>query len=60
MSTHDLVDGYVLAVSEGDFDVLFGLIYPDASFNGTVAREANRAEAFRFGVSKPLSDHSAY
>ena len=60
MFTHDLVDAYVLAVSEGDFDVLIRLVHPDASFNGTVASEARGAEAFVPGVPKPSSDHAAH
>ncbi|HYN31943.1 MAG TPA: nuclear transport factor 2 family protein [Ilumatobacteraceae bacterium] len=45
-SNHDLVSDYITAVSEGDFERLAELVHPDASFGGTVAAEAEGAEAF--------------
>lgn len=46
MSPHALVDAYVAAVSEGDFERLRGLVHTDASFDGTVVNQAHGVEAF--------------
>lgn len=45
-SNHDLVNDYITAVSEGDFDRLAELVHPQATFGGTVVNEAHGTEAF--------------
>lgn len=46
MSPHRLVDSYVTAVSQGDFERLGELVHADATFGGTVMSEARGVEAF--------------
>ncbi len=46
MSAHDLVEADAAAVSDGDFDALQELVHNDATFDGTVVREASGSDAF--------------
>ncbi len=45
-TTEALVDAYIAAVSDGDFDRLAALVHPDATFGGTVVSEATGVDAF--------------
>lgn len=57
MTNRDLVDAYVQAVSDGDFNALNGLVHPDSSFDGTVVKQARGAEAFvqGFRTLRPIT-----
>jgi len=46
MTTRELVNDYVKAVSDGDFDRLGELVHADASFGGTVVAEVEGVDAF--------------
>ena|SRR6478609_5276341 len=49
MDTRQLIEAYVVAASDKDFDRLEQLIHPDATFDGTVQTQARGAEAFANG-----------
>ena len=46
LSNRTLVDAYLTAVSQGDFEHLRSLVHPEATFGGTVMSEAQGVEAF--------------
>jgi hypothetical protein len=56
----DLVEQYIEAVGERRFDDVEKLVHPDATFGGTVGKEATGREAFVQGFRNlgPVLDHN--